>query len=77
MISIRISNFLNEDFLFSIYFSKILIIIFSRNMSSIEGIEISGIRSYSPSSKIDINFVKPLTLIWGHNGSGKTVSYVY
>jgi hypothetical protein len=33
----------------------------------------SGIRSYDPSSIESIEFFKPLTIIWGHNGAGKTV----
>jgi DNA repair protein RAD50 len=42
-------------------------------MSSIEAIGIAGFRSYNPSTLQKIEFNKPLTLIWGSNGSGKTV----
>jgi predicted ATPase len=39
--------------------------------------EISGIRSYSPLECEKIEFFKPLTIIWGHNGAGKTVLFKY
>ena len=39
---------------------------------SIEELKISGIRSYDPREFRTIKFFKPLTVIWGHNGSGKT-----
>ena len=35
---------------------------------------IKGIRSFSPDNQNVIEFYKPLTLIVGHNGAGKTVS---
>ena len=35
---------------------------------------IKGIRSFSPDNQNSITFFKPLTLIVGHNGAGKTVS---
>lgn len=35
---------------------------------------IKGIRSFSPDNQHVIEFYKPLTLIVGHNGAGKTVS---
>ena len=35
---------------------------------------IKGIRSFSPDNQIPIEFYKPLTLIVGQNGAGKTVS---
>lgn len=41
-------------------------------MSSIEKLGIIGIRSYNPNAIAVVEFFKPLTLIWGHNGSGKT-----
>ena len=34
---------------------------------------IKGIRSFSPDNTHVIEFYKPLTLIVGHNGAGKTV----
>jgi DNA repair protein RAD50 len=34
----------------------------------------AGIRSFSPDNQNVIEFYKPLTLIVGHNGAGKTVS---
>lgn len=34
---------------------------------------IKGIRSFSPDNAHVIEFYKPLTLIVGHNGAGKTV----
>ena len=43
-------------------------------MSSVEKMKISGIRSYSHTDASVIEFQKPLTLIVGHNGAGKTVS---
>ncbi len=43
-------------------------------MSTIEALGIVGIRSYNPDPKQwqAIDFQKPLTLILGNNGSGKT-----
>ncbi|KAL4529745.1 hypothetical protein Ndes2526A_g04508 [Nannochloris sp. 'desiccata'] len=41
-------------------------------MSSIDKMLIKGIRSFSPENKVVIEFYKPLTLIVGHNGAGKT-----
>eukprot|EP00965_Chrysotila_dentata_P255202 6212141-Pleurochrysis_carterae.AAC.1 len=41
-------------------------------MTSIEKLRISGVRSFSPSHPQTIAFQKPLTLIVGKNGSGKT-----
>jgi len=35
---------------------------------------IKGIRSFSPDNQNVVEFYKPLTLIVGHNGAGKTVS---
>jgi AAA15 family ATPase/GTPase len=34
---------------------------------------IKGIRAFSPDNDEKITFYKPLTLIVGHNGAGKTV----
>ena len=34
---------------------------------------IKGIRSFSPDNTHVVEFYKPLTLIVGHNGAGKTV----
>ena len=34
---------------------------------------IKGIRSFSPDNKTSIDFYRPLTLIVGQNGAGKTV----
>lgn len=34
---------------------------------------IKGVRSFSPENQGVIEFYKPLTLIVGHNGAGKTV----
>lgn len=42
-------------------------------MSSIERLAIRGIRSFSPFDEEKIDFFKPLTLILGQNGAGKTV----
>lgn len=44
-----------------------------KRMSSLEVLGISGFRSYSTETLQKIEFKKPLTLIWGKNGSGKTV----
>lgn len=41
-------------------------------MSSVEELEISGIRSFDPSSRESVIFFKPLTVILGNNGAGKT-----
>lgn len=43
-------------------------------MSSIEKLQISGIRSFGPEAKdvATIRFCAPLTLILGQNGCGKT-----
>jgi predicted ATPase len=37
---------------------------------------IQGIRSFDPNSKSVIEFYKPITLIVGQNGAGKTVRTV-
>ena len=37
---------------------------------------IKGIRSFSPNNQHGIEFYKPLTLIVGQNGAGKTVQYL-
>ena len=36
---------------------------------------IKGIRSFSPDNTAVVEFYRPLTLIVGHNGAGKTVMY--
>eukprot|EP00924_Labyrinthula_sp_SR-Ha-C_P007101 maker-scaffold_8-snap-gene-9.25-mRNA-1 protein AED:0.27 eAED:0.27 QI:0/0/0/1/1/1/2/0/1489 len=41
-------------------------------MSSIHELELSGIRSFGPETSQKINFGKPLTVILGQNGCGKT-----
>eukprot|EP00890_Picochlorum_soloecismus_P006767 jgi/Picsp_1/915/NSC_04400-R1_dna repair protein rad50 len=41
-------------------------------MSTIDVMGIKGIRSFSPDRQEKITFFKPLTLIVGHNGAGKT-----
>ena len=41
-------------------------------MTSIDKLQIRGIRSFSPNAVQNIEFYKPLTLIVGKNGSGKT-----
>lgn len=43
-------------------------------MSKIDSLSIRGIRSFNPHDVNTIEFFTPLTLICGHNGSGKTVS---
>lgn len=42
-------------------------------MTTIDKLLIQGIRSFSPQNRNIIEFYKPLTLIVGHNGAGKTV----
>ncbi len=37
---------------------------------------IKGIRSFSPDNTAVIEFYRPLTLIVGHNGAGKTVGHL-
>lgn len=44
---------------------------------SIDKMLIKGIRSFSPENQIVIEFYKPLTLIVGQNGAGKTVSLAH
>ena len=44
-------------------------------MSSIDKLAVRGIRSFSPFDEEKIEFYKPLTLILGQNGAGKTVIY--
>ena len=41
-------------------------------MSRLQKLSIRGIRSFSPYSSYTLEFHRPLTLIQGHNGSGKT-----
>lgn len=43
-------------------------------MSSVERILIQGIRSFSHETPVYIHFYKPVTVIVGSNGAGKTVS---
>ena len=43
-------------------------------MSQIEKLLIRGVRSFDPHKEETVQFYTPLTLIVGHNGSGKTVS---
>jgi DNA repair protein RAD50 len=42
-------------------------------MTSIDKLSIQGIRSFSPTQSSTIEFFKPLTIIVGENGAGKTV----
>lgn len=41
-------------------------------MSSIDRLAIRGIRAFSPYEEEKIDFFKPLTMILGQNGAGKT-----
>ena len=41
-------------------------------MGSIDKLTIRGIRSFNPNTEEKIEFQKPLTLILGANGAGKT-----
>uniref|UniRef100_A0A7S2ZXA5 Rad50/SbcC-type AAA domain-containing protein n=1 Tax=Rhodosorus marinus TaxID=101924 RepID=A0A7S2ZXA5_9RHOD len=41
-------------------------------MTTIDKIGISGIRSFEPQNEVTLRFFKPLTIILGHNGAGKT-----
>jgi len=43
-------------------------------MCSIDKLLVKGIRSFSPDNQHVIEFYRPLTLIVGQNGAGKTVS---
>jgi DNA repair protein RAD50 len=43
-------------------------------MSRLLKMSVRGIRAFSPYEEIKIEFFRPLTLIQGHNGCGKTVS---
>ena len=42
--------------------------------SSLDYLEVKGIRSFDPDETSVIEFGRPLTLLHGANGSGKTVS---
>lgn len=42
-------------------------------MCSIDKLLIKGVRSFSPGNQHVIEFYRPLTLIVGQNGAGKTV----
>ena len=44
-------------------------------MCSIDKLLIKGVRSFSPSNQHVIEFYRPLTLIVGQNGAGKTVRF--
>jgi len=46
-------------------------------MATIEELEISGIRSFSPDFPQAIKFEHPLTLLVGPNGAGKSVREFY
>ena len=46
-------------------------------MSRLLKMSIRGIRAFSPYEEIKIEFFRPLTLIQGHNGCGKTVSKIF
>ena len=45
-------------------------------MSTINSLTIQGIRSYPTDEPTTVKFFKPLTLIVGSNGSGKTVKKI-
>jgi DNA repair protein RAD50 len=42
-------------------------------MTSLDKLAIQGVRSYNPDDEQVIQFLHPLTIILGQNGSGKTV----
>ena len=50
---------------------------FNLKMSRLQKLSIRGIRSFSPLEDIKMEFFRPLTLIQGHNGCGKTVIIKY
>jgi DNA repair protein RAD50 len=41
-------------------------------MCTVEKLLIKGVRSFSPHNQVALEFEKPLSLIVGHNGAGKT-----
>ena len=41
-------------------------------MSSVEKLQLRGVRAFGPNEPVTIDFYKPLTLILGQNGAGKT-----
>ena len=43
-------------------------------MSRLVKMSVRGIRSFNPNQDLAIEFFRPLTIIQGHNGCGKTVS---
>lgn len=47
--------------------------IITKQMTSIDWLQVQGIRSFNPNKKAAIKFNKPLTIILGSNGAGKTV----
>ena len=46
-------------------------------MSWIDKLGILGIRSFSPDDPVYIQFSSPCTVIYGPNGTGKTVVYCF
>lgn len=46
-----------------------------KGMATLELLKICGIRSFSPQQFQDLQFINPVTLIHGPNGTGKTVEY--
>lgn len=44
-------------------------------MATLEILEILGIRSFGPSDPQKLQFINPVTLIHGPNGTGKTVGF--
>jgi len=45
-------------------------------MATLEILEILGIRSFGPREPQKLQFINPVTLIHGPNGTGKTVTYI-
>ncbi len=54
-------------------YKELLLEHFTREMALVKKLQIQGIRSYNPYEPVTVEFYKPLTIIVGHNGSGKTV----
>lgn len=60
-----------------LYVSKHVMNQLIKNKSNTEKLSIQGIRSFGVNEKQTIAFLKPLTIILGQNGSGKTVMYKF
>lgn len=56
----------------SLLFLDDLLCGYFQNMTTIDKVALCGVRSYDPNGLVVIKFFKPLTIILGNNGCGKT-----